>query len=388
MNWAIFSVFGYVSVALCLCMPLLWLVHTVRRPRGWLCHVALGVGIVALVLAKVNSETHVNRIQVDRSDQIEAQMSRQELARKAAEAERADDVAQIRFAEDASGDFLDKAGLDEADLKYFESFDDGATPAWKSEKKARSENADDTSDLESLIDDSEAPERLQPADVEEEPAYEPILMSDEDKTAADRLDAANLALIRLMLVLAVVFVAVDYFRRLNVYEEAYAPLPVPSAWADAMAPRETVSVRPASPRRSLVDELRVIARRGEVFVFMTDDPQAAREAAVPMPRLPGGGRPIDTLAVVDDPLMDDAFVFETLWYGRNAFVVETAERAQPMLERFIELLAERRETRAHAKRTVHVVWDLDTPVERETRRRFESLGKTAGFTLLLCRDTG
>ncbi len=135
MNWEIFSTIGYVSIGLWLCMPLLWLLHLLRRPRCRLCFVALLLGVTALVLAKVNYQTYVNRIQVDRTRQIEDQLARHELARQAAKAERAGEVAQIRFAEDEGDDFLDKAGMDKADLQYMQRFDKDVTPQWKNRKK-------------------------------------------------------------------------------------------------------------------------------------------------------------------------------------------------------------------------------------------------------------
>ena len=133
MNWDIFSLSGYASIALWLCMPLLWLLHLIMGRRGWLIHISLLLGLFAFVLGRMNSDGHVYRIQVDRSEQIEQQLARQELARQAATEARENEVAQIRFAEDGADDFLDAAGMDEADLKYMQTFVDGGTPEWKTE---------------------------------------------------------------------------------------------------------------------------------------------------------------------------------------------------------------------------------------------------------------
>ncbi len=387
MNWEIFSLTGYISIALWLCMPLLWLLHRLLWRRGWLVHVAVLFGVAALVLAKVNSNTYVNRIQVDRSEEIEAQLGRRQLAQQAATAAREDEVAQIRFAEDSEGEFLNIAGMDEADRKYLESFNEDAVPEWKKEKKERTAGIADDS-LESQIGATEEQEGVASAESFEDESIDPILMSDKDKLAADRLDAANLRMIRIMLALGVAVVAVDYLRRANRYDRAYFPLPLPSRWVDAMTPREPIAVRSSSPRRSLLDELRVFTRRGESFVYVTDDHEAAAKATTAtFHRLPLHLRPVEVLNVANyNGKMDDDFVFETLWYGRNSFVVNSADRGRRMFARFIELLSDRRDTRAHVNHTVHVVWDTNAPISEETCRRFASLGRATGYSLLLCRD--
>ena len=386
MNWDIFSLTGYISIALWLCMPLLWLVHfVVLGQRGWLVHLTLLVGLAALVMAKVNSNHYVNRIQIDRSEEIEAQLNKQQLARQAATAAREAEVAQIRFAEDSDDDFLDIAGMDEADRKYLESFGEEDVPEWKREKKERSAGTIDES-LEAQIGATEEQEGVESAEAFEEESIEPILMSDKDKLAADRLDAANLRMIRIMLALGVVVVVVDYLRRANRYDRAYFPLPLPSQWVDAMTPREPITTRPKTPRRPLLDELAVFTRRGESFVYITDDGYAADKATKTFHRLPLYLRPVEALNVANyNGKMDDDFVFETLWYGRNSFVVDSPERGRQMLERFIELLRDRRDTRAHVRQTVHVVWDTDTSIPEELLSRFASLGRATGYSLLLCR---
>ncbi|MFM8954030.1 MAG: hypothetical protein ACKOOF_13380, partial [Planctomycetaceae bacterium] len=56
-------------------------------------------------------------------------------------------TAKIRFAEDAKGDALDRAGLEESDLKYLDKIEKEAaeekTPEWKREKKTRGAAGDD-----------------------------------------------------------------------------------------------------------------------------------------------------------------------------------------------------------------------------------------------------
>ena len=328
----------------------------------------------------------MNRIQVDRSAQIEDQMKRQELARQAAQQAREDEVAQIRFAEDASGDFLDKAGMDAADIKYMDSFADGDVPAWKREKKERSAGAEDDS-LEAMIGAADEAEGMAVDAIMEEAPEDPILMSDSDKLAADRLDAANLMTIRILLVIGFVFLGWDYLRRLNRDQDAYFPLPVPSSWADGLTPRDPVTVRSPQARGTIRDDLNFVTKRGESFVYMTDDKSAAQQVQDTAYRLPLGFSPVQILNVGEhNGTMNDEFVFETLWYGRNSFVVDSASRAERMLHSFLELLAQRKETRAHTRQTVHVVWDIQQPIPDSIRQRFANLGRVTGYRLMICKE--
>ena len=104
-----------------------------------------------------------------------------------------------------------------------------------------------------------------------------------------------------------------------------------------------------------------------------------------MPRLPGGKWPIRVLDLREDDGIDDRFVFETLWFARNSFVLQDETRALRLLEEFVVWLGLRRDVKAHAKQAVHLVWDLPFEVPEPLRQRIETLGKTTGFTLLICR---
>jgi len=383
MNWAMFNWVGYLSIGLWLCMPLLWLLHERLRPRRWLGHIALGVGVVALVLATINSRTHVNRIAVDRSDQIEQQMTEQERIRRAAEEQRAGEAAQIRFAEDASGDQLDLAGLDDADLKYFEATTEGEEPAWRQQKQQRSTDDETDADLEAMIGGTTEREGMTSEAMPEEPATEPILMSDRDHALANRLDAGNLAVIRWLLVVGLAYLVFDYVRRLNIENEAYCPLPLPSRWTDALTRREAIEIRRSASRAALIDDLKEYVRRGEPFIYLTDDREAASAIPERLPRLPKGMWPIDVIRMDQSSRLTDEFVFETLWFARDCVVVESAERADTMLQSFVDLLMDRRQTRARTKQTVHIVWDRDAAVSDAMQKRLTQLGQATGFRLII-----
>lgn len=382
MNWAIFSITGYLSFALVLTMPVLWLLHHWLRPRRWLVHIALIAGVIAFVLATINSTTYVNRIQVDRSEDIADQMSRQEMARQMAEQQRSEDVANIRFAEDASGDFLDMAGLDEEDMKYFASFNETQSPEWKQEKQTRSLDIQDgADDLEAMLSGEAQAEGLESDAIPEAEPVEPILMSDADMLLAHRLDRANLLLIQIMLAIGCGLLVLDYVRRLNIANEVYFPLPVPSSWADAMTTREPVTTPSDASPRGTVDALRLITRRGEMFLLLSDDAHHVEAASRPMPRLPFGLCKQQAINLTQNPRITDDFVFETLWYSRGSFILEEPAHAQAMLEHILQKLAERLETRARTKRGVHIVWNLSTPIPPAMQARFKKYGRATGFML-------
>jgi len=385
MNWEIFSLMGYASVALWVSVPVLWLLHVFVRPLRFLGFVALGFAAVAFLLGVLNSRMYVSRIAVDQTEVVDRQMAARELARKQAEAERAEEAANITFAEDAAGDRLDKAGLDDTDLAYFESFGED-TQDWKKQKQTRDENAGEDDDLEAMIGGTTEREGVEVEGmVEEQEARDPIYLSEKHMLAANRLDKLNLRATWYVLLLAALFVVVDYVRRLNVYREAYFPLPVPSRWTDALSERKVVSKQPDKPRRGLEEELRFMTRRGEVFFCMTDNTSLADKVATKLPRLPGGFWPIHVLDLDVHQDFDDRFVFETLWFGRNSFVSKDETRALRLLEEFVHWLGLRRDVKARTRRTVHLVWDLDLEVPESLRQRIEVLGKTTGFTLLICR---
>jgi len=384
MNPGVFSFWGYLSILLWLAVPALWVLHHMRRPRRWLCHFAVIVALAAWLFAKINSETYVNRIQIDRSEEIAAAQARQEAARRAAEESRAGEVAQVRFAEDDGADYLDTAGMDEADRKYIATFDEEAVPEWKKQKKSRSRTSKQDDSLEAMIDTTVEKEEGVDADVVETAAAEPIMMPEKQVMLANRLDGWNLKWTRLLMLLGVGVVMVDYLKRANSYEEAYLPIPLPSRLVNDLAPLPPVRAFPGKPRRTMPEELEWILRKGETFLYLTDDKQAASQLPARTWRMPRVRLlHTDIIHVSDDNPVASDFVFETLWYGRSSFVVDSAERVQALVSRMMELLEERKTSRAHVRQTVHVVWDLPAPPTDEIVAEFERLGSATGVVLVM-----
>jgi hypothetical protein len=387
MNWQIFSIFGYLGVALWLAALLLWLVYGWRQ-QPWLRYLAATLTLAACVCAKVNSATHINRIETIPAAAHTHRGSREAEIRQAALAGRSGEVAQITFAEDAAGEFLDKAGMDEADLKYLGDSDKSATPEWKRRKQSRSQDAaKDASPEEKLdaqIGGAQAAAGIDVDLPDDSQKMPPLRMSEADVATAHRLDRWNLAMTRFLILAAVLLLAVDYLRRANNYARASFPLRLPSAWLNSFTPMPPLVIRPQPPRRTIPAELEWLARRGDSFVYLTDNPADAAAALARLESLPKRRRP-QVLRVADG--ISDEFVFESLWFGRGSFVVDSAARAERLLGIFNERLEQRRATRARASQTAHIVWDVSTPLPEASRETFTKLAHATGFSFFACHDS-
>jgi hypothetical protein len=384
MNWHIFSIFGYLGVALWLSVPLLWLAYGYRQ-QPWLRYLATALTLAAFVCAKVNSSTHVNRIQTIPAAELKGKGNRQEEIRQAALDGRSAEVAQISFAEDAQGEFLDKAGMDEADLKYLGNAGKSAIPEWQKQKKNReqgaAQDASPEENLDAQIGGADATTGVDVGLPDDPTKNPPLRMSEADVATANRLDRWNLNVTRFLILAAVLILAVDYLRRANNYAHASLPLRLPSAWLNSLTPMPPLVVRPKTPRRSIPAELEWLARRGDSFIYLTDNPGVAKEALAHLETQPKRHRP-EVVRVADG--ISDGFVFESLWFGRGSFIVDSAARAESMLTHFISQLELRRTTRAQVTQTAHVVWDVSSPVPEITRETFVKLAAAAGLQLFLC----
>ncbi len=208
----------------------------------------------------------------------------------------------------------------------------------------------------------------------------PVVMLQEDLDKANRLDALNLKIIRFLIALGLFMVGYDYLKRANIYGKASLPLPLPSAWINAMTPLPTVVERTGPIGLSS------LAKRGDSFVYLTDNQEAAAKIPASYPRISLRRKRIDVLrADGEQGSLDDDFIFETVWFGRSSFVVDSAARSEKLLERFIELLTKRKETRAKVSQSVHLVWDLNHPMPEAQKQKLITLAKATGFSLIFCK---
>jgi hypothetical protein len=275
--------------------------------------------------------------------------------------------------------------MDDADLKYMEKVTgEDAEPAWKQKKKQRS--GDKTGDnLDSMIGADEGDGKGMDQADEAEKEKQPIIMPEKDVAIANRLDKFNLIIVRLLVLGALLMVVVDYFRRFNVYSEAYLPIPFPSEWVNAVSPLPAVQVRPVPPRRSVKEELEWVIRRGDSFVYIARDAAAADAIPSSLPRFGRKLYPVDVIRLRGGSSeITDEFVFEAVWYGRASFVVDSHERASKMLGWFMALMSDRKPFNAKALNNVHIIWDCGVPLDAGWQAEFAQLTKATGMTLVVC----
>lgn len=407
-NWNSFGIVGYVAIAITLAVPLLLALALLRRSSPRIVHLAVVLAAVALACAEVNSRFHVDRLEPDRAAEVAAQEAAAEARKQerlaALEEGRELQVAKIRFAEDAQGDALDRAGLDESDLQYLDKIEKDAeeekTPEWKREKKTRGAAGSEEEGLEDRLDaGDEKPAGVDAGEADPEAVREPIVVSEAELATAHRVDRLSLGWARLLLLAGLVITGIDWLRRGNDYEQAYLPLPVPSRLLAAVRPLPPIVVRPRPPRRPIAEELAWLLRRGDSFVHLAASPAAAADVVTKLAGFEHRRRPVQVLRVgAGGEECSDRFIFEALWYGRCSFVVDDPARAERLVKACGRFLEERQATRARAAQTAHIVWDLSAAAAsapdsaaflqmwKQLLQAVAGLGQRSGFSVFLCRD--
>lgn len=375
MNPHTFSFLGYLGVLLWLAVPLVWMLRRRLRTPGW---TALALAVVSLVLATINSRSHVSRIEAEVAKTAATPDSSSEK-REALEKARGADVADIRFAEDGAGDFIDKGGLDYADRKYFDNLDESKEPAWKTRKKSRGETVTGGKDLKDMLGADEPAKRLSHDSLPAEKASRPpIFMPEAQAATARRLDGLNRAAAMIAILVGIIMLIVDYLARANSRAHAGFPLPLPASLRDAFTPLPAVVILPRESSRTLTEELARLTRRGDTFVCFTEDTAAIPDS---LPTFGKSFRPIDVLCV-DNQRISDTFVFESLWYGSACFVAG-ASRADGLLTAILEQLTLRHASSARTRQNVHLVWNLPKPPDEKHLATLRRIAAATGFSLLL-----
>ncbi|MAH13568.1 MAG: hypothetical protein CMO33_07480 [Verrucomicrobia bacterium] len=374
-NMDYFSLSGYASVMALVLVFTLWFIHFIFKPQQIVCYLAMGMAIMAFSLGKHNSLTYVNKIQPDRSQQkaeLEAKIAAEQ---QAVLDQRGEQVAQIRFAEDAEDEFLDRAGLDDEDLENLDNIREELTPDWKREKKKRSASTEGSEG-----------EGMDTAAIEESAETEPIVMLEADLMRANHFDYWNLQISKWCMGLGLLIILYDYIRRHNRYESAYFPLKIPSALANLVTPYPSVVDRSSKPRRSVPDELVWLTKRGDPFVYFSSNSANTKEVDEALVSFFGKKKNSLQIIKTGTSAFTDNFAFESWWFGRSSVIVESKERSESMIGSFLDLLEGRSSTRARVRQTAHLVWDLDSPIPNEIKNRLEQLAARTGFSLLLCKN--
>ena len=374
-NMDYFSLSGYASVMALVLVFTLWVIHFIFKPQQIVCYLAMGMAIMAFSLGKHNSLTYVNKIQPDRSQQKAELDAKIAAEQQAVLDQRGEQVAQIRFAEDAEDEFLDRAGLDDEDLENLDNIREELTPDWKREKKKRSASTEGSEG-----------EGMDTAAIEESAEPEPIVMLEADLMRANHFDYWNLQISKWCMGLGLLIILYDYIRRHNRYESAYFTLKIPSALANLVTPYPSVVDRSSKPRRSVPEELAWLTKRGDPFVYFSSNSANTKEVYEALVSFFGKKKNYLQIIKTSTSAFTDNFAFESWWFGRSSVIVESKERSESMIGSFLDLLEGRSSTRARVRQTAHLVWDLDSPIPNEIKNRLEQLAARTGFSLLLCKN--
>jgi len=397
---------GLGSIVLWMLALVLLLAYALRWRRSLVCWTALAVAVGGFVLAKVNSH-NVSAIKIDFSQQLQAAKTRaEEEAADGAPVVESDISKEARQAKRA--EIEEKETAEGPDGPPDSPGPESPTPGAKQEPAAGDDPAKEGPEGEgeaagagrkyAYRQDGKA-QRTEGKQLEEKVpidagrAGETVApgvrtMKMHEVAQANRLDRLNLFIARWTLSLAVGLFVIDYFRRFNTTFGCCVPLPFSSPAVDSLFPKShTVCV--GRRRRNWKKQLSRMVRKGETFVFFSrKDPWSKRRLRRLPWYLPLPWR-IEKVACTDgDRHFDDEFLFESAWFGRCCFVVVgDGQRAVDLLDSLAGFLELRRATRASARRTVNVVWDLETDVPDATLDRLLPLCRETNFRLIVARTT-
>ena len=98
--------------------------------------------------------------------------------------------------------------------------------------------------------------------------------------------------------------------------------------------------RSRQPRRIVAEELAWLTKRGDSFVYFSSNPENIKQAEEIL--VPFSEKKKDSLQVIKtvNTECSDDFVFENWWFGRASIMVDNANRAESMIQKFIQLLEE------------------------------------------------
>jgi len=190
---------------------------------------------------------------------------------------------------------------------------------------------------------------------------------------ANQLDRWNLLITRGTLLLALLAIVADYLARFNRTTGNSYPLPIAGPWLDRLAPKSRTLL--AGPL-DLKLYLETVVRRGETFLFFTAaDPW-------PAPALPRLGKFCRLPKLVYGQPADAEFYFNVVWFNRYCVVIPAG--AAPAVLAQLQLYLEWHTfTKAAARQTVHVVWDLPAPPPEPLLQNLLMLGRETNFKFVL-----
>jgi len=436
-----FGTIGVASILAWFVAAGLIVLYIIGLRRSSVCWTALAVAIGGLVLANTNSN-QISAIQIDFSDEIQAAKQRMEPEEGSEDADadeastenlngedvsteptatESEGVAGVERseppAENAPSDASDApAGEETGDSPRVPRSSPPATPDLPNESGTDNEAVDEPLSDDEVSDDEptdagnpsryayrqqgkveraagmavEVKDKIAvEAGVQDQPVIANVrVMKTEQVAEANRLDRLNLFFARLTLTLAVLVVAVDYLRRFNMTFRSLFPLPVGGSLVDSFFPKTHAVCVDAGGRRRWKRFLKRVVRKGETFIYFGDQDPFTASRLGRLPLLPRFLWPLNKITrLANDREFDDEFLFESAWFGRYCFVIlDDGQQAAGMLAALAEFLRLRHASRATARHTVNVVWNLAAAPPEPTLQRLATLCPETNFKLLVATN--
>jgi ribosomal protein S27E len=367
-----FGVIGMASILFWVMAGSMLLIYA-RHPRRHIHYFrVLAIALLAYVLAQINSD-QVSAIQTDRTEQIDAARLQQQQLR---EEEAGLGNVRVRFAEDTTRDRLDIAGITTNEARALTGEANSSTPAYRQKGKQTRETGkkqllevdNEKEDVAKATDDGEKPLRM---------------MKEDDVLRANRLDRYNLLIVNLLLWLSAVAFAGDYLWRFNQTFVWYFPLPISGAWIDHFFHKFRTVLLLRQKENLWKEFLEGVVRKGESFIYFGDKDLWPSE----LPRLDVCGKGLFPLHKIlygtSDAPQDAEFSFDSAWFGRYCVVVVNSDAAYKLTRELVDYLNRRHATRATARQTVNVVWDLRALPDENVIKKLAVLVRETNFRFIL-----
>jgi hypothetical protein len=205
-------------------------------------------------------------------------------------------------------------------------------------------------------------------------------------SALQKADRLNRFIIKLLWLATLGILLWDYLKAFNAVLTTHWLLPIGGPWLDSFSPRtRMLLVTPTAAEGRLPAEYHAeaVLRKGEQLIYFgeedpwPDQPVLAR-FSVGSWRIWGVKKVVvGTPGVPPEP----EFLLDGAWFRHYAVVVPDAGNADAMLAEIVRVLGQRHETRARARRTIHVVWALPTSPDADVIEQLRRMADPVNLSL-------
>ena len=218
-----------------------------------------------------------------------------------------------------------------------------------------------------------------------------------DVNRAQKFDRGNLFAVEVTLWIAVLMVCLDYLNRFNRTFDSALPLPIAGEIVDAFFDKTHVVYLQTGDARPVRNYLEWAVRKRETFLLLAcrDPWKIDRLSRLPIEKITIPEKVAEKIGLAElkwelqklvfegrDVAGKVEFIFESAWFDRYCLVILGEQAAKVMLDAVVKYLELRQETQAKARRTVNVVWGVDSPLSAETLERLAPLFRKSNFKLI------